>query len=204
MDLHYSLFSLGNIIPLNIYVESEELEKEISAYKEHFKPYNPRKKGFNRWGLSITSLEGNLTGIPNLDSLLEYNQIHGTDYKESDFRKPSPFFKSSQILKTALQPFEGLIGRSHILKLDKGGFIPPHRDRDLNSFRLFCSITSADRYVFILDEQKIQLKQGRLYCLNTRLSHSLFSFTDNSLFAVFNIDLNKTSLQSIHKKLLYT
>ena len=58
MSLHYKLFSLGNIIPLNIYIDSEKLEKDISLYKEHFKPYNPKKKGYNRFALSITSHDG--------------------------------------------------------------------------------------------------------------------------------------------------
>ncbi|MCZ0932512.1 MAG: hypothetical protein OXJ52_05100 [Oligoflexia bacterium] len=201
MNLHYTLFSLGNIIPLNIYVDSKELEKDISRYKERFKPYNPRKKGYNRLALSLTSHDGGFSGSPDLDSLFEYNQIHNTHYNESDFREPTPFFKSSQTLQTALKPFEGSIGRSHILKLDKGGFFPPHRDGDNGSFRLFFSITSANHYVFILDEQKISLKLEQFYCLNTNLSHSLFSFKDNSLFAVFNIDLNESSIQSIYKNL---
>ena len=201
MTLHYKLFSLGNIIPLNIYVDSIELQKDISPYKERFKPYNPRKKGYNRSALSITSHDGGFSGKPNLDSLFEYNQIHNTHYKESDFREPTSFFKSSQTLQKALKPFEGAIGRSHILKLDKGGFVPPHRDWGNCSFRLFFSITSSVHYVFILDGQKISLKLEQFYCLNTNLSHSLFSFKDNSLFAVFNIDLNESSLQSVYKNL---
>ena len=201
MNLHYDLFSLGHIIPLRICVDLEKLKKDISAYKERFTPYNPRKKSLNRYGLSITSYDGGFSGSPDLDSLYEYNQIHNTKYREADFREPTPFFTSSQILKTALQPFEGLIGRSHILKLDRGGFFPPHRDMDFTSFRLFFSIVDNKQYAFILENQKISFTKGQIYCLNTRMSHSLFSFEDNSLFAVFNIDLNKSSVYSIYKNL---
>ena len=201
MNLHYELFSLGNIIPLNIYIDSKELQKETLPFKESFKPYNPRKKGYGRRALSITSHDGGFSGSPDLDSLYEYNQIHGSNFKESDFREPTAFFKSSKVLQTALKSFEGSIGRSHLLSLDKGGFFPPHRDSDQNSFRLFCSITSLFNYVFILDDQKVSLKKEQFYCLNTRLSHSLFSFKDNSLFIVFNIDLSRISIQNIHKNL---
>ena len=201
MNLHYELFSLGNIIPLDIYIDSRELQKDILSFKEHFKPYNPRKKDYNRWGLSITSYDGGFSGSPDLDSLYEYNQIHNTNFKESDFREFSPFFKSSKALQTVLKPFEDSMGRSHILRLDKGGFFPPHRDLDFHSFRLFCSITSTNRYVFILDGQKVSFKKEQFYCLNTRLSHSLFSFGNNSLYAVFNIDLDKNSIQNIYKNL---
>ena len=34
-------------------------------------PYNPRKN-LPRWGQSITSLDGEMSGIPDLDSVLEY------------------------------------------------------------------------------------------------------------------------------------
>ena len=199
--LHYYLFSLGNVIPLDIYVDSFDLTQNISKYKEHFKVYNPRKKGYNRFGLSLTSLDGNLSGTPDLDSLYEYNQENQSNYEECDFKEPTAFFKSCESLKTALKPFEGAIGRSHILKLDKGGFFPPHRDLDIKSFRLFFSLVSSNSYAFILNEKKLFLPKNQFYCLNTRLAHSLFSFKDNNLFGVFNIELSESSLQSVFKKL---
>ena len=51
--------------------------------------YNPRKP-IARWGASITSLDGGTSGIPDLDSLKEYNKEHGTDYTEKD---ASQFFR---------------------------------------------------------------------------------------------------------------
>ena len=198
---YYHLFSFGNVIPVNIHVDSKGLTQNISQYEEHFKAYNPRKKGFNRFALSITSLDGGFSGIPDLDSIYEYNQENKTNYEECDFREPTPLFKSSESLKTALQPFEGAIGRSHILKLDKGGFFPPHRDPSLKSFRLFFSLTPLNNYMFVLNEKKLSLQKNQLYCLNTRLAHSLFSFQDNSLFAVFNIDLSESSIKNLYKNL---
>ena len=49
-----------------------------------FVKYNPRKP-IDRWGLSLTSLDGGMTGIPDLDSLFEYNKEHNTSYVEKDF-----------------------------------------------------------------------------------------------------------------------
>ena len=48
-------------------------------------PYNPREK-IERYGCSITSLDGNDSGIPDLDSVLEYNFENATTYEEKDFR----------------------------------------------------------------------------------------------------------------------
>ena len=201
VSLYHHLFSLGNVIPLNIYVDPEDLTQNISNYKEHFKIYNPRKKGHNRFAISLTSLDGGFSGKPNLGSIYEYNQENKTNYDECDFREPTPLFKSCESLKTALQPFEGAIGRSHIIRLDKGGFFPPHRDFSINSFRLFFSLAPLTNYAFILNEKKLFLTQNQLYCLNTRLTHSLFSFEDNSLFAVFNIDLSESSIKNLYKNL---
>ena len=127
-ELQYRLSSLGNIVSLKQFVPPEAVRKSILDYKEHFKPYNPRKKGYNRYGLSITSQDGGFSGIPNLDSLVEYNKLHGTNFDEPDFRKWTPFFKDCKALREAMSPFHNFMGRSHILRLDKVGFIPPHTE----------------------------------------------------------------------------
>ena len=200
--LKHELFSLGNIIPLELHVDYDEVERIISKYKEHFKIYNPRKEGYNRYGLSITSKDGGFSGIPDLDSLYEYNKENGTGYDEPDFREKTPFFHSCHSLKSALKPFHNFMGRSHILRLDKGGFFPPHRDMGDISFRLFISFSKIDLYSFILDEKKIFLQKNHVYCINTCLSHSLFSFENNNFFAVFNIDLSQPAVRAVFNHLL--
>ena len=198
----HKLLPLGNIIPLNRYVDSEEIKKTLSVYQKHFKPYNPNKPGYNRHGLSITSKDGGFSGVPDLDSLFEYNRLHGTNLDEPDFREWTPFFKDCKPLREAMTPFHNFMGRSHILRLDKGGFFPPHRDLIHSSFRLFISLCDDMDFVFILDDKKVFFKQNRLYFINTFLSHSLFSFGDESLFAIFNIDLCKESIRAVFNNLL--
>ncbi len=201
-NLRYSLISLGHIIPLNIYINSQEVKKDIFNYQKCFKPYNPRKAGYNRYGLSLTSKDGGFSGIPDLDSLYEYNKLNNTEFDESDFREWTPFFKNCKSLKSAMEPFHDCIGRSHILRLDKGGFFPPHRDLSQVSFRLFISLCESPQdYVFILNEKKVFFQPHQGYFINTLLSHSLFSFVDGSLFAVFNIDLNEESVKAVFNNL---
>ena len=199
-ELQYKLSSLGNIVSLKQFVNPKAVEKSILDYKEHFKTYNPRKKGYNRYGLSITSQDGGFSGIPNLDSLKEYNKRHGTNFDEPDFRKWTPFFKDCKALRDAVSPFHDFIGRSHVLRLDKGGFIPPHRDGSQASFRFFVTLCE-DVYVFLLDEKKIFCQSGKIYYINTMLNHSLFSFRDGSLFIVFNIDLCEDSVKAVYQNL---
>lgn len=199
--LKQQLLSLGNVVRLSLYIDPDIVREAISSYKEHFKPYNPRKPAFKRYGLSITSLDGGFSGVPDLDSLYEYNQIHGTHYNELDFRKWTPFFENCYPLKTTMKLFHKFMGRSHILRLDKGGFFPPHRDLSDVSFRLFIPFVENYLYVFMLDNKPLFFERGRIYFLNTILTHSLFSFEDNSLFAVFNIDLTAESVRTIFQNL---
>ena len=202
--LRSKLSSLGYlwILDTQYCLKVEDVEKNISDYVEHFKLYNPRKKNYNRYGLSLTSKDGGFSGIPDLDSLSEYNQQHGTNFDEMDFREWTPFFKNSEPLKEIMKPFHNYIGRSHILRLDKGGFFPPHRDLCHTSFRLFISLCKKEEdYVFLLDNKKVFFQPGRLYFINTLLTHSLFSFWDESLFVVFNIELSEKAIQAVLQNL---
>lgn len=199
--LRQILLSMGNIIPLRVHIPVWEVQKTISVFKEHFKPYSPQKKGYNRYGLSITSLDGGFSGVPDLDSLREYNQLNGTNFDEPDFRKQTPFFRDCKPLSEALLPFHNYMGRSHILRMDRGGFFLPHRDWSTASFRLFIPLCDGESYVFILDDRRVFFQQGQVYFINILLSHSLFSFRDDNLFVVFNIDLNREAVNAVFRNL---
>lgn len=197
---NHLLLSLGKVASLRQHVNTVNLNEKIKAFEEHFKYYNPRKKGYNRYGLSLTSKDGGFSGIPDLDSLLEYNRENGTNLNETDFRKRTPFFKACEELQKIMQPFHEFIGRSHILRLNKGGFFPFHRDgMDFvpKSFRLFISLSSCNQFVFLLDDERMLFEPGRLYFINTQLVHCLFSFEDKSDFVVFNIDLSEKSVKTV-------
>ena len=62
------LLSYGHVIQLQQNLDCTRLLDEIQEFE--FAPYNPRKKNNPRYGLSITSLDGELNG-PDLDSLID-------------------------------------------------------------------------------------------------------------------------------------
>ena len=74
-----------DFLTLTAYGDQIELKPTIDSKKfvrwteDNFKyvRYNPRHD-VNRWGLSITSLDGGLSGIPDLDSLHQYNIENNT------------------------------------------------------------------------------------------------------------------------------
>lgn len=198
---HQALLSLGKKASLMQYVDVLCINQIISDFEKYFVYYNPRKKGYNRYGLSLTSKDGGLSGVPDLDSLIEYNKEHGTDFNESDFRKWTPLLKACKALQEAMSPFNKYMARSHVLRLNRGGFFPFHRDGygfNAKTFRLIISLCrSENQYVFLLDNENFFFSPGRLYFINTQLAHCIFSFEDRSDFVVFNIDFCRESVQTL-------
>lgn len=164
-------------------------------------PYNPLKPGFGRWGLSLTSLDGGMSGIPDLTSLKEYNEKNGTSYGEDEFRTETPALHACGELREVLSRVAPL-GRTHLLRLGRGGFFPPHRDTALlapECFRLFASLNfTANSYSLVLNDRQRFLEPGVFHFLNTSLAHSLVSFRDFSDFVIVNLPLAAETVEKIN------
>lgn len=172
------LFTYEDVIDLNIPAEKNLIDLDTLNWKQ----YNPRKK-ISRFGCSITSLNGEDTGIPDLDSIPEYNKINGTAFSETSFKIPT---KHASPFNYFLSNFE--VGRSHYLKLDSGGFFPWHRDNDPETFRIIYTIKNCEsnNLLWIEDEKLLHLKNHNWYYINTHKKHCVFSL-GGSVFAVFNV-----------------
>jgi len=153
--------------------------------------YNPRKQ-INRYGLSITSLDGGLSGIPDLDSLREYNAQFETNYNEMDFSIRTPVAEYPE-LKDILDQFDGVF-RTHILKLNAGGFFTPHRDHKepfIDSFRLIVPLEFCNPpfFNFVIDQKITHWDTGFVYYVDTTKEHYLFNAGNRpSYWIVFNIE----------------
>jgi len=156
--------------------------------------YNPRKK-IERYGCSITSMDGNDTGVPDLDSVLEYNRENGTHLQETDFAIQT---KHSFPFKEFLNRFT--VGRCHYIKLPPGGFFPWHRDVDPNTFRIIYTVEhcSPIDFVWLEDDKILELQDQRWYYINTRKKHAVFSF-QTAIFAVFNVFTTEQNLHQLEQ-----
>lgn len=196
----------GDVIELSL--PTWNLGNAVDVLSKHpgWTQYNPRKTN-KRQGLSVTSLDGGFSGVPDLDSLREYNLENGTQYNESHFRARTSIVNYIPELNILLDLFPDH-GRCHFLKLDSGGFFPPHRDNGISStlpktFRLIvpvCNFTS-NQLVWVHDGNILNFTLGRAYFINTTKVHSLFSFVDMSCCFVMNIESTERSLDSILKNL---
>jgi hypothetical protein len=192
----------GDVIELDFPLWDVVLTQQILDAHTGWKQYNPRKN-INRYGLSVTSLDGGYSGVPDLDSLLEYNKLNNTKYTETDFKVKTDIvdqISNLQELLTALSPD---LGRCHFLKLNAGGFFPPHRDNGSfvpsQSFRVIVPLgnTYKSEWHWIHEGKLLNLTPGKTYCINTTKEHSVFSFKDNCCMLVFNVIATLKNIQTI-------
>ena len=204
--LYNVLCRFGNKYALDIYNNAEEFINDIRIFDDNWVPYNPRKN-VNRYGLSITSLDGNLTGIPDLDSLREYSKENNILITETDIVTKTPVYP---VASRWLDKFSDHICRTHLIKLKPGGFFPLHRDNNhigIDTFRLFVPLKncSPPEMFFILNNQILNFEQGRMYFIDTCLEHVVFNahFLD-SIFMVINLKINKDSVDLVLSNKLIT
>lgn len=196
-NLYNSLIAYGQKFPTNLYIKPQEVIKGLEDFSEEWKPYNPRKK-IAREGLSVTSLDGGLSGIPDLDSIREYCIKNQVILGEHSFNQETPV---ANIVRTYLDPFKGHVGRSHFIRMGKGGHFPPHRDdrqASVNNMRLFVPIKDCNppKTFFMLDREPLYFDHGRAYFINTCMEHTLFSCYP-SLFLVMNVAVNEQTVQTL-------
>ena len=169
--------------------------------------YQPHKPN-NRYGLSVTSLDGGFSGEPDLYSLREWNQMNGTNYWEADFKVRTNVVEFIPELNPFLDFFGNNLGRGHFLKLNAGGFFPPHRDNgaivDSPTFRIRVPINNfgKNQMKWIQEEQVLTLETGRTYFINTTRPHSLFSFTDDCTMLVLNIIASNDILDKLVRRVI--
>ena len=198
----------GDVIELDFPIWNFGDATKILNKHPGWKVYQPHKPGYNRFGLSVTSLDGGYSGLPDLASLREYNLLNNTNYNEYDFKTRTNIEAFIPELKPLLDFFEPNLGRCHFLRLDKGGFFPPHRDDGaivaVPSFRILVPINNfgINDMKWIQDEEILNLKLGQVYFINTSKIHSLFSFVDNCMMLVINVIWDEKILNKMVKKLV--
>ena len=188
----YNLNLLEDQMQLNLPVDASKIVLENLNWVQ----YNPRKN-VPRYGCSITSLDGGDSGVPDLDSITEYNTIHNTIYTEKDFSTPTIH---SEPFKEFLNTFQ--VGRCHYIKLDAGGHFPWHRDMDPGTFRIIYTVNNCLplNFVWLEDEKILKFNDNQWFYVNTKKKHAVFAFSP-VVFAVFNVITNLHNFQQLSNAL---
>lgn len=202
------IINFGDVIDLDFPAWDYFNASSILSKHTGWKYYQPHKLGYNRYGLSVTSLDGGFSGEPDLYSLREYHKMTGKSYTEIDFKKRTNIVEFIPELNPLLDFFEPSLGRTHFLRLDKGGFFPPHRDNgaivDTPTFRILVPIKNfgINDMKWIQEEKVLRLELGHTYFINTTRLHSLFSFVDDCIMLVLNVVQDERVLSKMVKKIV--
>lgn len=204
-DILYSYLVLYGI-QSELNIRLDDPEQFVNWTEENFEyvRYNPRKP-IDRWGLSITSYDGGLSGIPDLDSLGEYCAENNVSLEESDFNVPTEVYKQSKELQEVLEPFKENCYRTHILKLNPGSYFPKHRDLRLDNFNHFRLIMPLKNpCTFIIEDKILTWDVGTMYFVDTSKVHYLFNAThDPSYWLVLNVELTAEVYEEVTKHFFY-
>lgn len=199
------LYTMGDWLEMQSF-RSTKLMEELEQFKNDWKPYNLRKPN-NRWGLSITSLDGSLSGIPDLDSLYEYNKINETNIQNHDINVYTEVYHSSPTLQKIIEPWKPWLGRSHFLKLNAGGYFPEHYDINkldytYDEVRLiaFVNNTNNINMKFLYEDRLLSVEEGSLYFFNANKRHNVFSMIDDCIMIVFCLKFDEKLFETIIKQ----
>ncbi len=197
--MYNNLLSFGDVIELRLQCNVSKLLDNIKTFD--WKQYNPRKQ-INRYGLSVTSLDGSMNGI-DLDSIAEYNKENNTSYNEASFQTFTEVYQKCDETKKLVEPFRPWLWRTHFLNFRKGGYFPPHRDMrkvdEQESFRILVPLKCCNppSLYFMYEDKPLHFNMGSAYFVNTNKMHSIFSFEDMAYMLVMNVQCTDDSLKKV-------
>lgn len=200
--------SFGDFLPGKTSLSCTKLKEELSQYDSKWVQYNPDKPEIKRYGLSVTSLDGGLSGFPDLHSLKEVYDKTGESYDEKDFNVPTEIYKNSSQVQKICDPWLPWLTRTHFLKIPPGGYFPEHRDGGRTgypeSFRLIVPIQNINppSFFFLLNNNgrydTLYWDYGKVYFLNTNKRHLLFNAGDtDSIWLILNVLITDESIQKL-------
>jgi len=200
-----SLTNLGDTVKLKLKINEHEVEQQLEQFKENWCPYNAKKDIHNnRWGLPITSHTGDVMDNYHLNSFGHMQRYHDVEMKEENFTTPTEVYKSIPQLAKLVDEFSPDIGRVHLLRVDQGGYFPPHRDFPgvgPEYFRLLCVFGKCkpENFVHMLDGKPFYPDPGFLYFINFQKDHSVFSFSDGLYALILTVKLTERTHNLIIK-----
>jgi hypothetical protein len=199
--------SYGDVIELGFDTVDVIAHKDLILNHPGWRQYNSYKHGYNRYGLSMTSLDGGYSGVPDLESLIEYYWETKEIYHDRDFKVRTPLSYEIPEVSKLFDFFGDSLGRAHFLRLDRGGFFPPHRDHEWklpnDMFRIVIPFYNfhASNMTWVFDGKVVELKEGITYFMNTTKAHSLFSYVDGCTMLVLNVSATEDTMNRLVRKM---
>jgi len=202
-----TLSNLGVFEPLNIKINCGQFMQEIQKFNEEWQDYLPRTdRPNNRKSLTLTCLEG--TDHKTNPSLAQASYAAKRRLSELEFNQPTDVWKHCQSLHDFLDYWKPL-GRTFLIKSDIGGYFVPHRDhpgmpRDVFRLIVFLNNCGPLDYDWWMDDRKLQIEHGRVYYINTRMTHRTISWVNDSIHLILNVPMNTENVAKVVATLQHT
>jgi hypothetical protein len=186
------LAAFGNIAPLSVTINKEQFLNEIKSFDNDWIDYLPRTDRVNnRKGLALVThpelAHNDVLSGPEIRKQL------AREYSELELNHKTSLYHSLSSLHPILNLFPSL-SRTFLVKSNMGGYFVPHRDHpQLNRevFRIICFISNCKQheYNFILEQNILNIDESRCYYVDTRKTHSSFSYVDDSIHLIINVPM---------------
>jgi hypothetical protein len=202
-----ALANLGAVIPLKWKIDCGQFMQEIAQFNNDWVDYLPRTdRPNNRKSLTLTNLEGK-THTDN-PSLAQASFAAGRRLSELEFSYPTAVHQSCDSLRLFLDEWTPL-GRTFLVKSNIGGYFVPHRDhpsmpRDVFRLIVFLNNCAPLDYDWLMDDRKMQIEQGRVYYVNTRLTHRTISWVNDSIHLILNVPFTSKNVSKVIANLQHT
>jgi hypothetical protein len=143
----------------------------------------------------------------HLNSFGYMQRYHAVEMKEENFTTPTKVYHSIPELAKLVDEFAPDIGRVHLLRVDQGGFFPPHRDfpgLGPEYFRLLCVFGKCkpENFVQLINGKTAYFDPGYFYFANFQREHSVFSFTDHVYSLILTVKLNQRTHDIILRNMM--
>ena len=191
-----TLCNMGDTIKLKWKINEHGVLEQLEQFKDNWCPYNVKKDANNnRWGLPITSHSGDVMDNYHLNSFGYMQKYHDVEMKEENFTTPTEVYNKIPELAKLVDAFAPDIGRVHLLRVDQGGFFPPHRDfpgvgPEWMRLLLVFGKCKPENFVHMLDGKPMYPDPGYLYFVNFQKDHSVFSFSDGLYALILTCKVN--------------
>jgi quercetin dioxygenase-like cupin family protein len=153
-------------IRLPFYFDAEQLQKEVNSIAaQHWQLHYQTKHYTGGWSaIPLRSVGGNTENII-------VSPFDDVVYKDTIFLEQSVY------LKEVLSSFPCLLKAVRLLKLDAGAIIKEHRDAELafehGEVRIHIPVITNGLVEFILDKERMVLKEGECWYMNFNLLHTI-------------------------------
>lgn len=199
-----SLTNLGKTAKLKWSVDPSHTQWVLdNKFADHWIPYNQKKDQVNnRWGLPVTSYTGEIDDNYHLNSFSYMKKVHGVELKEENCTTPTPVYDELPEIAGIMDKFRPDIGRVHFLRVDQGGFWPPHRDfhtiaPDWLRLTTVFGKCKPENSVLLIDGEPTYFDPGYFYFVNFQLDHSVFSFSNSLYLLVLTVANTEQNVNTI-------